>query len=208
MSIWLTSADGKDTDFGNQISIQTFGIVTPFESLGHAYKIHDGCPVSMDVYQTTTTSETDSHKKWAVCSLVDTILLYVFLLRKILDKEELPHGRRGYHVYPPCLIAWEDLQDTIAGALYRRVIIDSPELKLADDTILEKIGPALGVEWSLRLLEKIGGVYVSQYNWHIWIPADLLTRSTYTPKHAMDIGWKPRHAPEHFLETAVTDAEV
>jgi hypothetical protein len=73
-------------------------------------------------------------------------LLYIFLLRKILDKEELPHGRRGYYVYPPGLIAWEDLQDTIAGALYRRVIIDSPELKLADDTILEKIGPALGVE--------------------------------------------------------------
>jgi hypothetical protein len=65
MSIWLTSADGKDTDFGNQISIQTFGIVTPFESLGHAYKIHDRCPVSIDVYQTTTTSETDSHQRWA-----------------------------------------------------------------------------------------------------------------------------------------------
>jgi hypothetical protein len=35
-----------------------------------------------------------------------------------------------------------------------------------------------------------------------------LTRSTYTPKHAEVIGWKPKHAPEHILETAVVDAEV
>jgi hypothetical protein len=91
----------------------------------------------------------------------------------------------------------------IAGALYRKGIIDSPEL-----TILEKMGPALGVEGKSSVMGKIGGVYVSWYRWHSGRPTDQFTRSTYTPKHAEEIGWKPKHAPEHILETAVADAKV
>jgi hypothetical protein len=134
--------------------------------------------------------------------------MYFFLLRKILDKKELPHGKQGYHLCSPGLIAWEDVYTAIAGALYRKGVIDSPELTLVDDTILEKMGPALGVEGKSSVMSKIGGVYVSTNHLLNGLPADLTNRSAYTPKHAMEIGWKPKHAPEHILETAVADAEV
>jgi hypothetical protein len=106
------------------------------------------------------------------------------------------------------LIAWEDVYAAIAGALYRKGVIDSPELTLADDTILKTMGPALGVEGKSSVMGKIGGVYVSQYCERSGLPTNFCDRSTYTPKHAKEIGWKPKHAPEHILETAVVDAEV
>jgi hypothetical protein len=59
------------------------------------------------------------------------------------------------------LIAWEDVYTAITGALYRKAFIDSPELTLADDTILEKMGPALGVEGKSSVMGKMGGVYAS-----------------------------------------------
>jgi hypothetical protein len=62
------------------------------------------------------------------------------------------------------LIAWEDVYTVIAGALHRKAIIDSPELTLADDMVLEKMGPALGVEVKSSVMGKIGGVHVLQYH--------------------------------------------
>jgi hypothetical protein len=52
----------------------------------------------------------------------------------------------------------------IASALHRKAIIDSPELTLADDMVLEKMGPALGVEVKSSVMGKIGGVHVLQYH--------------------------------------------
>jgi hypothetical protein len=134
--------------------------------------------------------------------------LYFFLLHKILDKEELADGRRGYYLCSPGLVAREDKYTATASALHGKRIIDSLELTLADDTILEKMRLALGVEEKSPVMGKIGGVYVSQYHRCIGLPADRLTRSTYTPEHAMEIERKPKHVPEHILETAVADAEV
>ena len=37
---------------------------------------------------------------------------------------------------------------------------------------------------------------------------DILRSSTYTPRHAEEIGWRPNHRPEHILEDAVVDGEV
>jgi hypothetical protein len=178
------------------------------KSLGHAYNIQEGRYVSTKAYRIGTTFDTDRHKEWAICSLEDTVSLYLFLLRMIPNKEELPHGKQGYYLCSPSLTAWEDLYTAIAGALYRKGIIDSPELTLADDTILGKMGPALGIEGKSSVMGKIGGVYVSQYHWHGGLPTGRLTRSTYTPKYAEEIGRKPKHAPEHILETVVDDAEV
>jgi len=42
----LTYADGKGSGFGNKISIQTVDLVMAFKSLGHAYNIQNGNPVS------------------------------------------------------------------------------------------------------------------------------------------------------------------
>lgn len=37
---------------------------------------------------------------------------------------------------------------------------------------------------------------------------DVLHSSTYTPRHAEEIGWRPIHRPKHILEDAVVDGEV
>lgn len=90
----------------------------------------------------------------------DTTSLYFFLLRQILDKKDLPHGKEGYYLASPGLVAWEDIYAAIAGALHKRGVIDSPELTFADDAVLEKMAPALGVDGKSSTLGKIGGKYV------------------------------------------------
>lgn len=42
----LTFADGKGTRLENKISVQTVDIVMAFKSLGHAYNVQEGLPVS------------------------------------------------------------------------------------------------------------------------------------------------------------------
>ena len=37
---------------------------------------------------------------------------------------------------------------------------------------------------------------------------DVLRSSTYTPRHAKEIGWRPTHRPEHILEADVVNREV
>lgn len=37
---------------------------------------------------------------------------------------------------------------------------------------------------------------------------DVVHSSTYTPRHAEGIGWKPVHRPEHILKADVLDHEV
>jgi len=37
---------------------------------------------------------------------------------------------------------------------------------------------------------------------------DMLSSSTYTPRHAEEIGWRAKHRPEHILDPAVADSEV
>ena len=51
----------------------------------------------------------------------------------------------------------QDIYAALAKALHTKVIIDSTELTPADDEILEKLGPALGVEGKASVVGKIGG---------------------------------------------------
>lgn len=37
---------------------------------------------------------------------------------------------------------------------------------------------------------------------------DAVHSSTYTPRHAEEMGWRPKHRPEHILEADVLDREV
>ena len=37
---------------------------------------------------------------------------------------------------------------------------------------------------------------------------DISHSSTYSPRHAEEIGWRPKHLPEHILENDVVDHEV
>jgi hypothetical protein len=75
----------------------------------------------------------------------------------MLDEKEIPHGKQGYYLCSPGLIAWQDIYAALANALYKRGLIDSAELTPANDTILEKMAPALGVEVKSSVLGKIGG---------------------------------------------------
>jgi hypothetical protein len=59
------------------------------------------------------------------------------------------------------LIAWKDVYTAIASASYRKGIIDSLELTLADDMILERMEPALSVKGKFSVIQKISGAYAS-----------------------------------------------
>jgi len=74
----------------------------------------------------------------------------------MLDEEEIPHGTQGYYLCSPGQVAWQDIYAAFAKALYKKCVIDSSELTPADDKILEKMGPALGVEGKASVVGKIG----------------------------------------------------
>ena len=75
----------------------------------------------------------------------------------MLDGKEIPHGKQGYYLCSPGQVAWKDIYAAIARALHRKGVIDSPELTPAHDEILDKMGPALGVEGKASVVGKIGG---------------------------------------------------
>ena len=75
----------------------------------------------------------------------------------MLDGEEIRHGKQGYYLASPGQVAWQDIYAALAQALHRKGAIDSAELTPADDEILEKMGPALGVEGKSSVVGKIGG---------------------------------------------------
>lgn len=75
----------------------------------------------------------------------------------MLDGREIPHGKQGYYLCSPGQVAWQDIYAAIAKALHRKGVIDSPELTPADGEILERMGPALGVEGKASVVGKIGG---------------------------------------------------
>jgi len=75
----------------------------------------------------------------------------------MLDGKDIPHGKQGYYLCSPGLVAWQDIYAALAKALHKRGVIDSPDLTPANDTILEQMAPALGVEGKFSVLGKIGG---------------------------------------------------
>ena len=98
----------------------------------------------------------DDHQTWPVCHIRDNTAVYVELLRNILSEENPEYGQNGYYLASSGSVAWIDIYSAIAKALAQRNVVDSEEVKKADDTILVEMGEALKCPKDLVVVQ-LGG---------------------------------------------------
>lgn len=141
---WLLTAialDGKGEGFGNNLSIQTVDIVLSAISTGRVCKFSEHSTF------------------WPVCHILDTVGLYSLLVHKMLLREDLDHGKRGFYLASSGIIAWDDVYSHIAASLAQRGVIQDLDLCLVDGEALAKMAHALGVD-KASVPGKISGKYV------------------------------------------------
>ncbi|KAI1384351.1 NAD(P)-binding protein [Hypoxylon trugodes] len=163
---------GKSEGFGEPIATlrQIVAIVQAGKELKRVYRVDLDRPT------------------WPVCHIIDNTTMYIELLRKILAENNPNHGRNGYYLASSGSIAWDDLYDSVATALAKQNVVSDSSVALANDSILEGMGAAIG--------------YPKEF-----VHVQLGGRCTLTARHAEEeLGWKPVYPPEHILELA--DAEV
>ncbi|XHG04735.1 hypothetical protein AWENTII_007982 [Aspergillus wentii] len=162
---------GEGEGFGNRISIQDVAIVKAAKKIRQVYKVDS------------------DHPTWPVCHIIDTINLYLHILRKILTGDDIGHGKHGYFLAASGSMPWEDIYSAMAKALAKRGIVDYATVKQADDAALAQMGKALEVEPSD-------------------VPVLLGGKCTFTAVHGQQIGWKAQYPPEHILEAADDEVEL
>jgi len=78
------------------------------------------------------------------------------LLKSILRNENPEYGKNGYYLASSGSVPWCDIYAAMAKALANRGIIDSPEVKKADEAALDKMAQALGCPTELVAVQ-LGG---------------------------------------------------
>ncbi|KAK4062943.1 hypothetical protein Trihar35433_8738 [Trichoderma harzianum] len=133
----------------------------------------------------------DDSPTWPVCHIRDNTDLYIRLLAAILsENDNIGHGRQGYYLPSPGSVAWDDLYARMAISLAKKGIVEDEQVKLADDTALETMSRGLNCPKA-------------------YVRVQLAGKCTLTPKHGTEaLGWVPKFAPEHILETAETEVEL
>ncbi|KEF55092.1 uncharacterized protein A1O9_08745 [Exophiala aquamarina CBS 119918] len=126
---------------------------------------------------------------WPVCHVLDNTALYLELLRSILANENPGEGQQGYYLAASGSVAWVDLYAAMATSLAKRGIIDNDSVAPASDKALGDMATALGCTKELVALQ-LGGM------------------CTFTAKHGSDIGWTPKYAASHILDTADEEVEL
>ena len=84
-------------------------------------------------------------KTWPVCHISDTIALYLHIMRKILQGDEIGYGRNGVYFAASGSIVWDVIYSAFARALAKRHYVDDETVLSADDDILQRMGDALDV---------------------------------------------------------------
>ncbi|PKK49512.1 hypothetical protein CI102_5141 [Trichoderma harzianum] len=104
--------------------------------------------------------------------------------------DNIGHGRQGYYLPSPGSVAWDDLYARMAISLAKKGIVEDEQVKLADDTALETMSRGLNCPKA-------------------YVRVQLAGKCTLTPKHGTEaLGWVPKFAPEHILETAEAEVEL
>ncbi|KAI4617736.1 hypothetical protein J4E83_006068 [Alternaria metachromatica] len=129
---------GEGKGFGNKISIQTTAVVKAAKGAGAVYDVNP------------------EGWTWPVCHIDDNSKLYVELLKSILRDENPEYGENGYYLASSGSVAWYDIYAAMAKALANRGIIDSPEVKIADEAALDKMAQALACPKDLVAVQ-LGG---------------------------------------------------
>ncbi|KAJ5331825.1 hypothetical protein N7476_001608 [Penicillium atrosanguineum] len=162
---------GKGEGFGNPISIQTVAIVKAAKKLGRVYK-----------------PDADHHT-WPVSHVVDNALLYLEIMRNILSDQNIGFGKNGYYLAASGSVSWNDLYCAMARGLAKRKVIETDEVSLVDDAVLEKMGAALGCPKDM-------------------VPLFLGGDCTLQARNGRKIGWRPQFPEEHILEMADEEVDI
>ncbi|KAL6827984.1 hypothetical protein V8C40DRAFT_265141 [Trichoderma camerunense] len=133
----------------------------------------------------------DNSPTWPVCHIRDNTDLYIRLLAAILSgNDNIRHGRQGYYLPSSGSVAWNDIYARMAVALAKKGIVEDEQVKLADDAALEMMSRGLNCPKA-------------------YVRVQLAGKCTLTLKHGTEaLGWVPKFAPEHILETAETEVEL
>lgn len=118
---------------------------------------------------------------------MDTANLYLEILRGILSGKNIGYGQNGYYLGASGSVAWNDIYRAMAQSLAQRNVIETDKVDLADDSVQEEMGKALGCPKDM-------------------VPLFLGGKCTLEAQHGREIGWIPQYPPEHILDGA--DAEV
>ncbi|KAI4648051.1 hypothetical protein J4E93_004462 [Alternaria ventricosa] len=129
---------GEGKGFGNKISIQTTAVLKAAKGAGAMYDVNP------------------EGWTWPVCHIDDNSKLYVELLKSILRDGNPEYGENGYYLASSGSVAWHDMYAAMSKALAKRGIIDSSEVKKADDLALDKMAQALGCPKELIAVQ-LGG---------------------------------------------------
>lgn len=84
------------------------------------------------------------------------------LLKSILSDKNPNYGKNGYYLASSGSVAWCDIYTAMAKALAKRGVIDSPEVKKADDAALDKMAQALSCPKELVAVQ-LGGIEIAAW---------------------------------------------
>ncbi|ETN38386.1 uncharacterized protein HMPREF1541_06421 [Cyphellophora europaea CBS 101466] len=156
---------GRGTGFGNVISIQTAAIVRAAKATRKVYSVDDGEPC------------------WPVCHVSDNTGLYLALLSAILAGSKPPSGKQGFYLASSGLVKWVHLYAAMAAELKEQGVVDTAEVRRADEAALEAMARGLGCGTQMVGVQ-LGG------------------KCTFMAEHGRSVGWVPNYKPEHVLEAA------
>lgn len=76
-------------------------------------------------------------------------MLYLELLRKIIEGADIPFGQQGYYLASSGTVRWANIYAAMAKSLHKRGIVDSPHVGECSDQALSEMAVALNCpkEW-------------------------------------------------------------
>jgi hypothetical protein len=97
-----------------------------------------------------------------LCNILDNTSLYLQILHKLLNDEDIGHGRNGYFLAASGHVAWDDIYSVMAKHMARKKMVTSDLVEGANDAVLERMDQALGCPKNFVSLQ-LGGEYVDHY---------------------------------------------
>ena len=116
-------------------------------------------------------------------------MLYLSIMRNILSDQNIGYGKNGYYLAASGSVSWNDIYCAMAKGLAKRNVIETDEVSLTDDVVLEKMGAALGCPKDM-------------------VPLFLGGDCTLQAKNGRKIGWTPQFPEEHILEMADEEVDI
>jgi hypothetical protein len=92
-----------------------------------------------------------------VCHINDNTALYEELLKSILTGANPDYGKKGYYLAASGSVAWIDIYTAMAKSLAKRKVVHDDNVKIANDSDLERMGQALQCPKQLIAVQ-IGGL--------------------------------------------------